>query len=75
MITLLEEFERNRQAVMELSDIAYEENSDYRRVTILEECSCLPDLPDGRVNGGRGGCCSACKAEYDPDAPIPFGGE
>ena len=75
MIVLLEEFERNRQAVMALPDIAYEVNSDYRRVTILEECYCLPDLPDGRVNGGRGGCCLVCEMAYDPGVPIPFGGE
>ena len=73
-ITILEEFERNRQAVMELGDFEYEVNSDYRRVTILEECSCLPDLPDGRSNGGRGGCCPACEAEKH-DEEIPFGGE
>ncbi len=75
MIDLLDEFELNRKAVMSLPDIAYEENSDYRRVTILEECSCLPDLPDGRTNGGRGGCCPVCGTEYNPDTPIPFGGE
>ncbi len=63
MIAILEEFERNRQTVMMLPDIAYEVNDDYRRVTILEECSCLPDLPDGRSNGGRGGCCLVCEAE------------
>lgn len=27
----------------------------------LQECTCLPDLPDGRVNGGRGEVCPACK--------------
>ena len=34
-----------------------------------EECTCLPDLPDGRVNGGRGGCCPVCEDE------IYIGGE
>ncbi len=73
MIAILEEFERNRLAVMELPDIAYDVFDDYRRVTILEECSCLPDLPDGRVNGGRGGCCLVCEAEGQREE-IPFGG-
>ncbi len=41
MIALLEEFERNRQAVMELPDIAYEVNGDYRRVTILSDDSLI----------------------------------
>jgi hypothetical protein len=71
MIALLEEFERNRQVVMELGNIAYEVNSDYRRVTILEECSCLPDLPDGRSNGGRGGCCLVCEADSQREE-IPY---
>ncbi len=29
----------------------------------LNECSCLPDLPDGRVNGGRGTVCPVCTAD------------
>ena len=40
-ITTVEEFERNRKAVMELPDIAYEVNSDYRRVTILSDDSLI----------------------------------
>ena len=27
------------------------------------ECTCLPDLPDGRVNGGRGTVCPVCTAD------------
>ena len=73
MIVLLEEFERNRLAVMELPDIAYDVCDDYRRVTILEECYCLPELPDGRSNGGRGGCCLVC--DMESRAEIPFGGK
>jgi hypothetical protein len=37
-----------------------------------EECTCLPDLPDGRVNGGRGGCCPVCEAD---SKEIYIGGE
>ena len=29
-----------------------------------QECTCLPDLPDGRVNGGRGTLCPVCTADY-----------
>ena len=68
------EFELHRLIVMSLPEIVYEETDDYRRVIILEECSCLPDLPDGRVNGGRGGCCPVCEVESRDDE-IPFGGE
>jgi hypothetical protein len=39
-----------------------------------DECTCLPDLPDGRVNAGRGTVCPACAAEPYDDT-IPFGGE
>ena len=62
-ITISEKLERNRQAVMDLGDIVYEETDDYRRVIILEDCTCLPDLPDGRGNGGRGGCCPDCERD------------
>ena len=41
------------------------------RHTALNECSCLPDLPDGRVNGGRGTLCPVCTAD---SADIPFEG-
>ena len=38
-ITIAEEFERNRKAVMELPDIDYEVSDEFgRRVTILEAC-------------------------------------
>ena len=37
-ITIAEELERNRKAVMELPDIDYKVSDDYRRVTILEAC-------------------------------------
>ena len=33
------------------------------RYDALNECSCLPDLPDGRVNGGRGTLCPVCTAD------------
>ena len=29
------------------------------------ECTCLPDLPDGRVNGGRGYVCPACRKFFE----------
>jgi hypothetical protein len=32
---------------------------------LLAECTCLPDLPDGRVNGGRGHVCASCQAYFD----------
>ena len=38
-----------------------------------EECTCLPDLPDGRVNGGRGGCCPACEADSSKEIPWQWG--
>ena len=38
------------------------------------ECTCLPDLPDGRVNGGRGGCCLVCEADsHDDEIPWQWG--
>ena len=36
-----------------------------------EECTCLPDLPDGRSNGGRGGCCPVCSRTRIEDE-IPY---
>ena len=67
------EFELNRKAVMELPDIAYDVNDDYRRVTILDidrlkdSCGCV--LPEHS--------CWACNvlAEYNRSGEIPFGGE
>ncbi len=38
-----------------------------------QECTCLPDLPDGRINGGRGRVCDAHAAEDNDE--IPYGGE
>ena len=37
-----------------------------------QECTCLPDLPDGRINGGRGRVCDAHAAEDNDE--IPFEG-
>ena len=45
------------------------------RHTALNECSCLPDLPDGRVNGGRGTLCPVCTADSADNDEIPFGGD
>lgn len=36
-----------------------------------EDCTCLPDLPDGRINGGRGVPCPVCLARHYDNA-IPF---
>ncbi len=58
------EFELNRQMVMSLPEIVYEETDEYRRVIILEECSCTP-LSDA---------CPVCVASNKTD-DIPFGGE
>ena len=38
-----------------------------------DECPCLPDLPDGRINGGRGAVCPVC-AEENKNDEIPIGG-
>jgi len=45
---------------------------DAARDLALNECSCLPDLPDGRVNGGRGTVCGVCAADSSDE--IPFEG-
>lgn len=36
----------------------------------LGECECLPDLPDGRINGGRGELCSSCQSRRGDDIPF-----
>ena len=29
------------------------------------ECTCLPDLPNGAVNGGRGKYCATCEKYFE----------
>ena len=48
--------------------MVYEKNK--QALAPYEECSCLPDLPDGR---GRGHC-PVCEADSQREE-IPFGGE
>jgi hypothetical protein len=66
-----------------IAKTAYGEMMEVKHAA-LNECSCLPDLPDGRVNGGRGGCCLVCEAEgrddeipwqWGPSNRSEFGGE
>lgn len=35
-----------------------------------EECTCQPDLPDGRMNAGSGELCPACSARADRSIPF-----
>ena len=61
----------NADVLYELQRRVYFAN---RELFATQECSCLPDLPDGRINGGRGHVCPAC-AVVDSTDEIPFGGE
>ena len=73
---IYEAFELNRQIVARMPEFTYEIGDEGRKVTFIrdqdEECTCLPDLPDGRINGGRGHVCPACAAEYQDSDEIPF---
>ena len=64
----------NYNEVNRLAAIANEADRrlEAARHDALNDCSCLPDLPDGRVNGGRGRVCDAHAAEDNDE--IPFEG-
>ncbi len=68
---LAEGFERIRQAVMALPDIAYEVTGDCRRVTILDECYCSTRMEM------EGILCAVCLADSRRrhGKRIPYGGE
>ena len=48
----------------------YEAKFRVIQIAEREECTCLPDLPDGRINGGRGTVCPVCAENRNDEIPI-----